>query len=81
MPNTGSYMLLWQEDRHPALGEGISRTSKLVPFYEVVVTFPGHRSMKEWIRAASKSEARKFCTNKYPNASDINVIGKSKPTL
>jgi hypothetical protein len=74
-------VLTWEEEHKPNLGEGISRTSKLAPFYQVDITFPGMRTMKEWIRAASKSEALKFCTNKYPTATNIHVVGRSKPTI
>lgn len=72
-----NYVLTWQEDEQPTLGEGLSRTSKAVPLYEVAITFTGRSSMKEWIRAANKREALKFCTNKYPKALDIHVIGRS----
>jgi len=81
MPNPQNYMLLWEEDHQPRLGEGISRTSKLAPFYRVDITFPGMRAMKEWIRATNKREALKFCTNRYPTATNINVVGRSNPTI
>lgn len=81
MPNPQNYMLTWEEDDRPTLGEGLSRTSsKIAPFYQVDVVFPGSRTMKEWIRAANKREALKLCTNKYPTATDITVIGRSNPT-
>lgn len=76
-----NYVLTWNEEPQAVIGEGLSRTSKAVPLYEVNVTFQGRGSMKEWLRAASKQEARKFCINKYPNATDINVIGRSNPTF
>lgn len=81
MPTDKFVPLQWEEEHKPTLGEGLSRTSKMAPFYEVVVNFPGRSTMKEWIRAANKREALKFCTNKYPTAIGINVIGKSKPTI
>jgi hypothetical protein len=81
MPKAQNYVLTWNEEERPHLGEGISRTSKLAPFYQVTVTFPGMRTMKEWIRATNKREALKFCTNRYPTATDIHVIGRSNPTI
>jgi hypothetical protein len=82
MPKPQNYVLTWEEDHRPTLGEGLSRSaSKLAPFYKVDITFPGMRTMKEWIRASNKREALKFCTNKYPTATDIIVIGRSNPTI
>jgi hypothetical protein len=82
MRNKQNYMLTWEEDDKPTLGEGLSRTSsKIAPFYKVDINFPGRSTMREWIRATSKSEALKFCTNKYPTATNINVVGRSNPTI
>jgi hypothetical protein len=82
MPKRENYVLTWNDDEQARLGEGISRSaSKIAPFYQVTVTFPGRSSMKEWIRAANKGEALKFCTNRYPTATDITVIGRSNPTI
>jgi hypothetical protein len=72
-----SFTLHWNEESAPNLGEGISRTSKDVPLYRVLVVFPGNKPMKELIRAANKREAAKFAGNRYPQAVSIEVIGKA----
>lgn len=75
MPNLNNYALTWDEEK-PNLGEGVSRTSKSAPLYEVHVVFPGNKPMKEWLRAANKREAAKFATNRHPRALSVTVIGR-----
>jgi hypothetical protein len=73
-----SYMLGWSDDTQPNLGEGISRTSKATaPLWRVDVKDKGHQVMRTTIRAANKAEALKFSRNRYPSATNINVIGKA----
>jgi hypothetical protein len=76
-----SYVLGWEDESRPNLGEGISRTSKATaPLWRVDVVNKGARAMKTTIRAANKAEALKFSQNRYPSATTITVIGKANAT-
>jgi hypothetical protein len=69
------YVLLWNEEHGPNLGEGISRSSDpKAQLYEITVEFKGMRPMREWLRATSEAEAAKFAANRYPNHNNITVV-------
>lgn len=73
-----SFVLSWDDEVKPALGEGLSRTSKSnAVLWRVDVVNPGNRPMFTTVRATSKSEALKFSKNRYPTATSITVIGKA----
>ena len=59
----------------PNLGEGISRTSaKASRLYRLKVIFRGAMPMLETIRATNGKEARKFAKNRYPDATEIELL-------
>jgi hypothetical protein len=71
------YVMLWDEEHGAKTGDGISRTTDpKAALYEIAVTFTGMRPMREWLRATSKAEAAKFAANRYPNSTNIQVLGK-----
>jgi hypothetical protein len=73
-----NYLLLWQEDTQPVVGEGLSRTeSKAARLWSVDVGFNHQSPMKTTIRATSKAEAIKFTKNRHPLATTITVLGKA----
>jgi hypothetical protein len=73
-----SYLMGWDDEAKPVLGEGLSRTSKShAVLWQVDVINPGNRPMFTTVRATSKSEALKFSKNRYPTATSITVIGKA----
>ena len=80
MPGTDcNFLLTWDEDEHPHLGEGISRTTNAkATLWDVDVVLRGSRPMKTTVRASSAKEAHKFSSNRYPNAVLITVHGKHK---
>ena len=68
------YVLLWNEEHGPSLGEGISRSSDpKAQLYRATVEFRGMRPMREWLRATSETEAAKFAANRYPSSINITV--------
>lgn len=72
-----SYLLFWQEDHQPIVGEGLSRTeSKAARLWSVDVGFSHQPPMKTTVRASSKREAVKFTKNRHPLATTITVLGK-----
>jgi hypothetical protein len=72
------YLMLWHEEHGAKSGDGISRTTDpRAQLYEITVTFAGMRPMREWLRATSKAEAAKFAANRYPNSTNIQVLGKT----
>lgn len=72
-----NYVLSWAEDVKPVVGEGLSRSADPnAPLWEVTVEFARTPRMKTTIRAASKAEAKKFATNRHPDAKTITIHGK-----
>lgn len=73
----GSFLLHWQDDDRPIVGEGLSRTSsKAARLWQVTVQFQAGSPMKTTVRATSKAEALRFSQNRHPTATTITVIGK-----
>lgn len=73
-----SYVLGWQEDDPPVLGEGLSRTSNpRAVLWRVDVETGNARPMITTVRASTKAEALKFSKNRYPTATSIKVLGKA----
>lgn len=75
-----NYVLVWQDDpSRPVLGEGVSRTtSPAAVLWSVDVGYAHGPGMKTTVRAKNKTEARMFTQNRYPTATTITVIGRSK---
>lgn len=72
-----NYVLTWAEDVRPVVGEGLSRSSNpKAPLWEITVEFERTPRMKTTIRAANKAEAKKFATNRHPDAKRITIHGK-----
>lgn len=72
-----NYVLTWTEDVRPVVGEGLSRSSNpKAPLWEITVEFERTPRMKTTIRAANKAEAKKFATNRHPDAKRITIHGK-----
>lgn len=77
-----SYVLGWQEDNPPALGEGLSRTSNpRAVLWRVDVQTGSARPMITTVRASTKTEALKFSKNRYPTAISIKVLGKANDKI
>lgn len=72
-----SFMLQWQDDDQPNLGEGISRTSSSSAALWSVDVVIGGKTMKTTIRALNKTQAIKFTNNRYPNNTKVIVHGKA----
>lgn len=78
MKTQGNYMLTWLEDHTPNIGEGVSRTNNpSARLFQVVVSFGGAPPLTDHIRAMNKKQAEMFAKNRYPQATQVNVIGKS----
>lgn len=76
-PKDGSYLLLWQDDDQPVIGEGLSRTNNpAARLWQVDVQFTSGPPMKTTVKAMTKREAIKFTQNRHPTAKHINVLGK-----
>lgn len=74
-----SYVLTWQEDVVPRLGDGISRTTHpAAKLWNVDVELGNNNPMRTTVRALNKTEAKKFTANRYPQATSITVHGKHK---
>lgn len=77
----GSYLLTWQDDVQPILGEGLSRTSNHnAQLWRVDVETSGALPMKTTVRATSRRQAIQFTKNRYPTATNITVLGKANVT-
>lgn len=77
--NKENYVLTWQEDEVPTLGEGLSRTTNpAAKLWDVDVEMSNSKPMRTTVRAISKSEAKKFTANRYPLATSITVHGRHK---
>jgi hypothetical protein len=73
-----NYVLSWQEDDRPVIGDGLSRTSNpRAVLWRVDVETGSARPMVTTVRANTKSEAFKFSKNRYPTATSIKVLGKA----
>ena len=72
-----NYVLTWAEDVRPVVGEGLSRSSNpKAPLWEITVEFERTPRMKTTILAPIKPEAKKFATNRHPDAKRITIHGK-----
>jgi len=72
-----NYVLTWAEDVRPVVGEGLSRSANPnAPLWEITVEFERTPRMRTTIRAANKAEAKKFATNRHPDAKRITIHGK-----
>jgi hypothetical protein len=79
MAKRENYVLTWQEDDRPVIGEGLSRTANMTdPLWLVDVEFGAGPRMKSTVRAANKRDALKYAKNRHPKASSINVIGRAR---
>ena len=79
MAKAESYVLTWQENEVPTLGEGLSRTThSAAKLWSVDVELSNSKPMRTTVRAISKSEAKKFTVNRYPAATSITVRGLYK---
>lgn len=79
MPNPQNYVLTWQEEHQPVIGDGLSRTSNpRAVLWSVTVDFGHNRPMFSTVRAMSKAEARTFTRHRHPTATTITVHGKTK---
>lgn len=72
-----NYLLTWQEEHTPVVGEGLSRTNNpAARLWQVNVQFTAGPPMKTTVKAMTKREAIKFTQNRHPNAKHIDVLGK-----
>lgn len=79
MPNPQNYVLTWQEDDRPVIGDGLSRTSNpRAVLWSVTVGFGNNRPMFSTVRAMSKAEAKTFTRHRHPTATTITVLGRTK---
>lgn len=74
-----NYVLTWNEERQPVIGDGLSRTSNpRAVLWSVTVGFTNNRSMFSTVRAMSKAQAATFTRHRHPTATTITVLGKTK---